>query len=155
MDKEAFDDFLKRRYYSALIQYKNRAFSNQQMYKRLQWFTIVLSVITAILVGSEQFFNWTPIKLLALATSVIVSGLATALKTFSYQEKWALYNKISTDLENEFDSYKSSSGSYADESDKESLFVSKIIAILNERAASMLYATIPPPTRTPQELPAK
>src|SRR6266700_2113116 len=127
MNKEDFDAFLKRRYYPALARYKNRAFSNQQMYKRLQWITIIISVITAMLIGSEQFFDWTAIKLTALGTSVLVTGLATALKTFSYQEKWAFYNKMSTDLENEFDLYKSVSTIYSTESDKEAYFVSKII----------------------------
>lgn len=148
MDKELFDDFMKRRYRPALARYKNRAFSNQQMYKKLQWFTIITSVVTAMLVGSEQFFDWPPIKLVALGASVVVSGLATALKTFSYQEKWAFYNKMSTELENKFDIYKANTGPYTKEADKESFFISKIIDILNEGTDGMLYATIPPPSNT-------
>lgn len=151
MDKEALDDFMKRRYYLVLNQYQERAFHNQRTYKILRWIMIVLSMATAILLGSEQFFDWVPIKLVALITSVIVSGLATALSTFSYQEKWTFYNKMCTDLENEFDIYIANGDTYSKVDDKESMFVTRVNHIINEGVNTMPTLTIPRSRKSTQK----
>lgn len=145
MDKDAFEEFLNRRYHSTLLQYKNRAFRNQQFYKNLQWITICLSVIAAMFIGIEQFYGLIINKISSLITSVVVLGLTMALKTFSYQEKWVLYNKMSIELENEFSMYQFGGGAYSKQADKERFFVSRIIAILNESTVGIQHATIPRP----------
>ena len=151
MDKVAFDDFMKRRYYFVVNQYKTRAYYNQRTYRILRWIMIVLSMATAILLGSEQFFDLIPIKLVALITSVIVSGLATALNTFSYQEKWTFYNKMCTDLENEYDIYLANAETYSKADDKDSMFITRVNRIINEGVNTMSTLTIPRSRKSSQK----
>ncbi len=150
MDKEVFHEFMKSRFYPTLNQYKERAFRNQQAYKGLQWIMIVFSTATAMLLGSEQFFDQVPLKVIALITSIIVSGLATALRTFGYQERWTLYNKMRIELESEFDTYIANGEGYSKAEDKESLFIMRVNSIINEGMNTLPTLTIPRSRKSPQ-----
>lgn len=151
MEKGTFETFMQNRFYPALHHSQERAFRNQRIYKGLQWATIIFSMATAILLGSEQFFDWVPIKLMALFISVVVSGLATALSTFGYQEKWTSYNKTCMELEKEHDTYIANSGDYSKIDDKESLFITRISQIINEGIDNMPMRTVPQPSKAFQK----
>ena len=142
MDKEDFEKFLQDRYYPALQHYYSRAFRNQQIYRWIEWAIIGLSLVTAILVAIEGFFDWLYLKLSAVVTSVIVTSLAAALKTLNSQAKSAFYSKVCNRLENEYDIYKSGSEVYESTDNKESFFVIRVRAILNE-ASTIKDGTIP------------
>ncbi len=105
---------------------------------------IVFSLISAVTVALEAFFNRLPLKVFAAVMTILVSGLATVLKTFSYQEKWALYRKMCNDLENEWDLYEARVGDYEKIDDKEQYFVMRIRALLDQSNTTIYNLTLPP-----------
>src|SRR4029078_6576152 len=73
------------------------------------------------------------IQILLVVVSSIVAILTTGLKTFQYQELWAIYRTTYEQLKPEIYYYEFRIGPYAAEGvDKESLFVSRVEAILNK-----------------------
>jgi hypothetical protein len=143
MDADKFEHFLKERYKRELNHYRQRAHSNQLQYKQLQWSLIILSLISAIAVALEAFFDWLPLRVLAAIITIMVSGLATILKTFSYQEKWAFYCKMCNELENEWDLYQAGTERYKQVDDKEQYFVMRIRALLDQGINTMHNLTLP------------
>jgi hypothetical protein len=142
MEKEVFDRYVQERYMKQMEYYSNSASKNQKKYKVFQWTLIILSALTPVLaalstvvlshdksnaVGSEL------IQILLVIVSSIVAILTTGLKTFQYQELWAIYRTTYEQLKPEIYYYDFSIGPYAEAGvDKESLFVSRIEAILNK-----------------------
>lgn len=153
MEPEHFQDFLTNRYFPALDHYKKRAFRNQQQYKLLQSLMLILSSITTLAVGLAPFLDFLALKVSALVCSFVVSVIAGLLRSFSYREKWAFYNKMFNDLQNEYDLYSAQANAYSDSDDKERLFVSHIRKLLNEGMSSMAFGTVPR-TQTPQVSPS-
>ena len=90
METQIFEEYLKDRYEKQLKWYGNQSFRNQRCYQRLQWLTIVLSVLVPVLVVGRHYGpEW--------FTRILAVGLAMAimaLKTFKFQENWVNYRTI-------------------------------------------------------------
>jgi Protein of unknown function (DUF4231) len=151
MEEQKFEKFFKTTYTAKLIHYRQRALYNQRRYQWLTWAIVIFSMMTAILVGLEPFFDWLIIKLLAIVLSIIVSSLTAALKTFNFQEKWAFYNKICNELENEYDLYQANAEGYASTDDKERYFVVRVWALINQTTTLMKNATVSPASSSVQQ----
>lgn len=138
MDKEAFDDYLKNRYEDQLSYYDRAAGKNQKKYKRYQWVLIVLSALTPVLaaLNGKQLglytINAELVNVVVVVIASIVAILTTGLKTFNYQELWITYRSTHEKLKHELYYYRFDIGGYnAADVDKESLFVSRVEAILS------------------------
>ena len=142
MEKEAFDKYVQERYIKQMEYYSNSASKNQKRYKTFQWILIVLSALTPVLAALSAV-TWSHekeantgsqmVQVLLVAVSSVVAILTTGLKTFQYQELWAIYRSSYEQLRPEYYYYEFAIGPYAATGiDKESLFVSRIEAILNK-----------------------
>ncbi|MEO6522887.1 MAG: DUF4231 domain-containing protein [Mucilaginibacter sp.] len=136
MDKAAFDDYVANRYQDQLNYYEATSGRNQKKYKRFQWILIVLTALTPVFAALKTI-KWgdfvVPIDLsvLVLVTSTIVAILTTGLKTFNYQELWIKSRTTYEMLKPELYYYNFNVGDYIkDEIDKESVFVTRVEAIL-------------------------
>lgn len=131
MDKETFKIYLSDRYQNQMEYYKRSSAKNQKRYKNFQWLLIILSALTPVLAALDGVaLN---LKVVVVLVSAIVAILTTGLKTFQYQELWATYRATYEELKPEIHYYDFSIGPYAAAGiDKESLFVSRIEAILNK-----------------------
>ncbi len=143
MDKEAFDDYVANRYRKQMEYYSNSSVKNQKKYKTFQWVLIILSALTPVLAAlssvtwssQEDIKRVVPqfIQILLVIISSIVAILTTGLKTFQYQELWAIYRATYEQLKPEIYYYDFSIGPYSEAGvDKESLFVTRIESILNK-----------------------
>jgi hypothetical protein len=131
MDKEAFNQYLKDRYYDQMAYYDRSSMKNQKKYKRFQWILIVLSAITPILAAiTWEAFN---LQIIVVIISGVVAILTTGLKTFQYQELWASYRATQEQLKPEIHYYNFNVGPYgASGVDKEALFISRVETILDK-----------------------
>lgn len=143
MDKEAFDDYVANRYRKQMEYYSKTSAKNQKKYKTFQWVLIILSALTPVLAAlssvtgsnEENIKRVVPqfIQILLVVISSIVAILTTGLKTFQYQELWAIYRTTYEQLKPEIYYYDFSIGPYSETGvDKESLFVTRIESILNK-----------------------
>ena len=143
MDKATFDDYVANRYVKQMEYYSKTSAKNQRKYKVFQWTLIVLSAVTPVLAALSGV-AWSQnketnaigsqlIQILLVIVSSIVAILTTGLKTFQYQELWAIYRTTYEQLKPEIYYYDFNIGPYAAVGvDKESLFVSRVEAILNK-----------------------
>jgi hypothetical protein len=95
MDQAQFNT-IKDRYINEFKSCEQSFKYNKRMYRFLQWSTIILSAITAILAAlAQKLPNNFFITFLAITTPIIVSGLATVLTTFNFKEPMAcLWAKV-------------------------------------------------------------
>ncbi|MCG6190963.1 DUF4231 domain-containing protein [Maribellus maritimus] len=131
MEKEMFNDYLDNRYYSQLRYYGKSSAKNQKKYRNFQWILIVLSAITPVLaaINGERY----DFQFVVVGVSALVAILTTGLKTFQYQELWVKYRATSEQLKPEIHYYNFNVGPYGESGvDKESLFISRVEAILDE-----------------------
>jgi len=131
MDKEAFNRYLKERYYDQMDYYDRSSMKNQKKYKRFQWILIVLSALTPVLAALEwEKFDF---QIPVIVISALVAILTTGLKTFQYQELWVNYRATQEQLKPEIHYYDFNVGPYgAPGIDKEALFISRIETILDK-----------------------
>jgi len=133
MDKATFDKYLEDRYVKQMDYYSKASAKNQKRYSRFQWILIILSALTpvlAALIGKSTLIN---LNLLVVIVSSIVAILTTGLKTFGYQELWIAYRSTYEKLKPEIHYYNFNVGEYGRSGiDKESLFVSRVEAILDK-----------------------
>jgi hypothetical protein len=139
VNQQTFDEFKRNEYDAQLLKAKTRAKENERLYRLFQWSTITLSMITAILVGTDQLVGWVLLKFLALVTSVVVSGLATILTTFDYKEKWSKYAEKALRLEREYNLYLAEVGDYSEVDQKNPTFVEKFYDIVESRDQAIKY----------------
>jgi hypothetical protein len=131
MDKEAFNEYLEKRYYDQLNYYDRASIKNQKRYKRFQWILIVLSALTPVLAALDG--KWFSLQIAVIAVSAIVAILTTGLKTFQYQELWVNYRATHEQLKPEIHYYDFNVGPYgAKDVDKETVFISRVEAILDK-----------------------
>jgi len=131
MDKEAFNQYLKNRYEGQMDYYKNANRKNQKRYRQFQWTLIVLSAIAPVL--TALISKWPDLQISVVIITALVAILTTGLKTFQYQELWASYRATYEQLKPEIHYYNFSVGPYgAAGVDKESLFVTRVEAILDK-----------------------
>lgn len=127
MDPATFNEYLEKRYYDQLNYYEKSSGINQKKYKNFQWVLIILSALTPVLAAMD----WE--KIVVIVVSAIVAILTTGLKTFQYQELWANYRATCEQLKPEIHYYNFGVGPYGTAGiDKESLFISRVEAILDK-----------------------
>jgi heme/copper-type cytochrome/quinol oxidase subunit 2 len=143
MEKATFDDYVANRYLKQMEYYSKTSAKNQKKYKLFQWTLIILSALTPVLAALSGF-TWSHdkethnigsnvIQILLVIVSSIVAILTTGLKTFQYQELWAIYRTTYEQLKPEIYYYEFRIGPYgAAGVDRESLFVSRVESILNK-----------------------
>jgi len=139
MDKETFETYKKERYEKQMQYYSEASARNQKKYKQFQWILIVLSAITPVLAalnglsfGSANKPIVVNLGLVVVVVSSIVAILTTGLKTFDYQGLWITYRSTYEKLKPEIHYYNFNVGEYGrPDIDKESLFVSRIEALLS------------------------
>jgi len=135
MDKDAFKDYLDKRYFDQLNYYDKSAGINQKRYKLFQWLLIILSALTPIIAALD--IRWNGLQMPVVIVSTIVAILTTGLKTFQYQELWVSYRSTNENLKHEIYYYNFDVGPYAEkEIDKEALFVSRVESILDKEQKS-------------------
>src|SRR5258705_1849868 len=102
MDQATFDKYVAERYFSEVSWYDNKSRRNQIWYRILQSGLILFSAATPVAVAMSQKADSGPVlKLLSLATSVLVAILATSLKTFKFEENWINYRTTCETLKKE------------------------------------------------------
>ena len=131
MDKEAFNEYLEKRYYDQMNYYDKASGKNQKRYRRFQWILIVLSALTPVLAALDG--KWFSLQIAVIVVAAVVAILTTGLKTFQYQELWVNYRATQEQLKPEIHYYNFDVGPYgAKDIDKEALFISRIEAILDK-----------------------
>ncbi len=127
MNKEAFEKYLKERYYPQIEWYDRKAELNHGWYKLLQWGLIILSALTPVLIAinfgfpENKILKWIPI-----ISSVMVAILAASLKTFKFQENWINYRTTCETLKKEIYFYEAGIYDYATSENKEATFVERV-----------------------------
>lgn len=127
MDKADFQDYVNERYLDQIQWYDRKSLWNQKWYSRLQWGMIGLAAVTPVLisinfrVSSYPFLQWVPV-----VSSVIVAVLASALKTFKFQENWINYRTTCETLKKEIHLCRAGVGEYKKVEDREALFVERV-----------------------------
>jgi Protein of unknown function (DUF4231) len=131
MDKETFNEYVEKRYKDQVGYYDKAAGLNQERYKTFQWVLIIFSAATPVLAALET--TMANLQVPVIIISSLVAILTTGLKTFQYQELWITYRATNELLKPELFYYKFNVGPYAEEGiDKETLFVSRVEAILDK-----------------------
>lgn len=141
MDENVFQTYVTERYEKQMKFYSEASAKNQKKYKKFQWILIILSALTPVIAalnglsiklatGSQPVpLN---LSLLVVIISSVVAILTTGLKTFNYQELWITYRATYEKLKPEIHYYHFNVGDYGKPGvDKESLFVSRIEALLD------------------------
>ena len=142
MDKAVFDEYVENRYRKQMAYYSNASAKNQKKYKLFQWILIILSAVTPVLAAmngvtlSHEEHIYTigsqVLQILLVIVSSVVAILTTGLKTFQYQDLWVNSRATHEKLKPEIYYYEFNIEPYAAAGvDKESLFVSRVEAILN------------------------
>ncbi len=127
MDKNEFKKYLKERYNDQIDWYNKKSIRNHKIYSTFQLTLIILSSLTPILIlitlGFPDYYylQWIPIII-----SIIVAILASALKTFKFEEKWINYRTTCETLKKEIHLYHAQANQYSNASDKEALFVDRV-----------------------------
>lgn len=142
MDQVTFETYVKERYEKQMDYYRKASEKNQKRYRQFQWILIVLSAITPVIAALSSFNNGHDatsdeyLNFIVVIISSTVAILTTGLKTFNYQELWIMYRLTYEKLKPEIHYYYFSVGEYGHPGiDKESLFVSRIEALLDTEHA--------------------
>lgn len=93
MDSETFKKCKQERFDTELRGCEYWGIRNDWMYKILQFLVIIFSLMIAAAIALKQFFSMFPAELFALFASLVVSGLASALKIFNFQGKHFIMEK--------------------------------------------------------------
>jgi ABC-type transport system involved in Fe-S cluster assembly fused permease/ATPase subunit len=142
LDKDKFEDFKKNRYQLELDWYNKRATKDREIFQILQFFVIIFSVLTPVLLAlNEQLLEVT-----AILTSGTVSILTSLLAAFKFHENWINYRTAAESLRKELSYYKARIGEYEKSDDPEQLFVSKVEDLISaESNAWVEIQKAPPP----------
>ena len=129
--KDAFKEYVEKRYKEQMAYYSESASKNQKRYKVCQWVLIVLSAATPVMAALDE--QWVDMQMPVVIVSSAVAILTAGLKTFQYQELWVKYRSTNELLKPEIHYYNFSVGPYAEEGvDREMLFVSRVETILDK-----------------------
>jgi len=130
MNKEEFEEYLKKRYYDQIKWYDDQARFNKKVYKGLQMTVIVLSALTPILIGipSLPFIDQ---RSLAIVISLMVAIFTSTLTTFKYHENWINYRTTCETLKKEIHYYQAKIHEYANSRDPEALFVERVERLIS------------------------
>lgn len=143
MDQEKFQKFLDETFKPERQHTQKRAIANHRYYNEVLWAITGLSLISALSIGIEAFFDVLGLKIIAAVASILVTTLTGTLKSKGYQEKATRYNRLLNDLSTEWDFYQAHTEQYAKADDPEQFFVARVRLLLNEAASSIPNMTIP------------
>ena len=130
--REKFQQFLIAVYQPALDHAQQRARYHQRVARWLEWILIGLSAITTFLLAISSFLKELPITPLIAICSAIVTAIATTMKSLETQEKWSFYQKLESDLQDEYYLYAFDGDEYKQLTDKEGRFVKRITDLLRK-----------------------
>jgi hypothetical protein len=139
MDNATFQTYVEERYNKQMLYYSNASAKNQRKYRQFQWILIILSALTPVVAalngikwGASENTLLNSMNILVVVISSVVAILTTGMKTFNYQELWITYRATYEKLKPEIHYYDFNVGDYGKPgTDKESLFVSRVEAILD------------------------
>lgn len=128
--------YLKRDYAKALKFYDERACSSKLKYRILSIYLIVASAILTPLVALPTEQNgWRIVAAVLSATLVIATGLLAHLKS---HENWLSYRASWDALERERRFFQTNSGPYRTVTDKPTLFVERVEAVLAKEGSEFI-----------------
>ena len=148
MDKSDFETYLSKRYEEQFGWYDRRSGEYKKMYQKFQWWLIVLSELTPVFVTFDltKYAAGLPklmvasLEIVPIGTSVLVAILATALKTFRFQETWLEYRTTAETLKKEKYLYLASADEYAKSKNKERLFVLRVENLISRENTAWAQA---------------
>ncbi|GLV56324.1 hypothetical protein KDH_31650 [Dictyobacter sp. S3.2.2.5] len=143
MDLEKFQRFIDETFQPTRQHVQKRAIANHRYYNGILWVITGLSLISAIAIGLESFFDLLTLKIIAAVASILVATLTATLKSMGYQEKANRYARLLNDLNTEWDFYQAHTEQYAKSDNQEQLFVARIRLLMNEAASTIPNMTIP------------
>jgi hypothetical protein len=133
MQKTEFEEYVNGRYCEQVRWYDRKSIDNKRWYLCLEWGLIIIAAVTPILVmmhltplSRYHFLNWLPV-----VTSGLVAVLASALKTFKFQENWANYRTTCETLRKEIHLYRFGVGAYAAADEREKFFVERVESLIS------------------------
>lgn len=132
MEPQQFKKYLDERYKNQVDWYDKKSMINQKKYNYIQFFLIIFSSLTPILIVIDfcqpinAYIKWSPVF-----TSVIVAILTSVLKCFKYQENWINYRSTCETLKKEYYYYEAAINQYSDSEDKEALFVERVESLIS------------------------
>ncbi len=146
MDQDEISEILNETFEPERQHTRKRAIANHQYYNGILWAITGLSLLSALAIGIEAFFDVFALKIIAAITSILVTTLTGTLKSKGYQEKATRYNRLLSDLNTEKDYYEAHIEQYVKAEDPEQFFVARVRLLLNEAANSIPNMTIPAST---------
>jgi hypothetical protein len=143
MDQDKFQRFLNETFEPGRQNARKRAIANHRYYNDILWAITGLSLLSALAIGIEAFFDVLALKIIAAVASILVTTLTGTLKSKGYQEKATRYNRLLNDLNTERDFYDARTEQYVKAEDPEQFFVTRVHLLLNEAINSIPNMTIP------------
>jgi len=137
MDEREFQKFMKERYEDQLEWYENKAKKNKQIYISLQFILIVFSIVVPIVIVINYILTTsTVLQWITIVMSIVVAILVSSLKTFNFQENWVRYRTTAENLKKELIFFRAQTGPYVNTQDIESLFVQRVESLISQRHTS-------------------
>lgn len=135
-----FETYLKDRYDDQVDWYNGKAVTNQAIYRRMQWATLVLAAITPVLIELrlESWLAHVPAVIAAL-----VAILTAGLKAFKFEEHWINYRTTCETLRKEKHFYDWGLEGYdiaKDPKEKQALFVERVENLISRENTLWLTA---------------
>jgi hypothetical protein len=128
MDDKEFNDYLEKRYQTAVEWYDNKAIKHKKVYHIFQWSVIGFSAITPVLVAIE---NTMVLRYITVIISFFVAAGTTILKTFKYQENWINYRTTCETLRKEIHYFNARVNDYKTNDDPKRIFVKRVEALIS------------------------
>ena len=146
MDSEEFKKYLSDRYHPQIDWYDKKSIYNQRMYKRMQFFLIIFSSLTPILIIIEKLeelesLGW--LYRIPATTAVIVAIFTSLIKTFRFQENWINYRTTCETLKKELYYYEAALDEYEKVDNKESIFVRRVENLISRENTLWLSSNEP------------
>lgn len=137
MDEREFQKFMKERYEDQLEWYENKAKKNKQIYMSLQFILIVFSIVVPIFIVINYILTTsTVLQWITIVMSIVVAILVSSLKTFNFQENWVRYRTTAENLKKELIFFRAETGPYINAQDNKNLFVQRVESFISQRHTS-------------------
>lgn len=133
MDETAIQNYLASDYVKAVKFYDDRANTSKRWYRGLSIYVIAVSAgLTALVAFAPDSLSWRIIAAAMSASIVVATGLLAHLKC---HENWLSYRGSWDALQRERRLYETGTGAYKQVTEKGTLFVERIEAILAKEGA--------------------
>lgn len=127
MDKEAFENYKKKRYQDQMEWYATKARFNKSRYQNMQMLIIVFSVISPVLIG----FQYRMLSYISAILTVLIAIMSGALNHYKYHENWMNYRTTRENLKKEIYYYEAKIKEYAVVEDLEALFIERVEGLIS------------------------